>query len=55
MRHAFKPDGTKREKAAKSKRASGGGAARAYWCAACTTRVADEAFLKGVRRVEVVQ
>ena len=41
MRHAFKPDGTEEERATKKKRA-GGGSARAYWCAACTTRVADE-------------
>jgi hypothetical protein len=42
VRHAFKPDATERERAAKSKRGGGGEAARAWWCAACTTRVADE-------------
>ena len=43
MRHAFKPDATKRQRATKKQaRAGGGGAARAYWCAACTTRVAGE-------------
>ena len=41
MRHAFKPDGTERARATKKRRA-GSGSARAYWCAACTTRVAAE-------------
>ena len=43
MRHAFKPDGSERARARADKRAGGGGgAARAYWCATCDTRVADE-------------
>ena len=42
MRHEFKPDGTERQRKGETKRAGGGGAARAYWCAACTTRVAGE-------------
>ena len=43
MRHAFKPDGTQKRRAPTTKRAGGGGeVARAWWCAACTTRVADE-------------
>ncbi|HEY2744991.1 MAG TPA: cereblon family protein [Polyangia bacterium] len=43
MRHAFKPDGSERARALDEKRAgSGGGGARAYWCAACDTRVADD-------------
>lgn len=42
MRHAFKPDGEKRERAPKTKRGGARHAARAWWCAACTTRVADE-------------
>ena len=41
MRHEFKPDGSERQRKGEAKRA-GGGAARAYWCAACTTRVAGE-------------
>ena len=41
MRHAFKPDGTERRRAPERQRA-GSGAARAYWCRACTTRVAGE-------------
>jgi len=42
VRHEFKPDGTERQRKGETKRAGGGGAARAYWCAACTTRVAGE-------------
>lgn len=42
MRHAFKPGGDKRERATTTKRGGGDGAARAWWCAGCTTRVADE-------------
>ena len=41
MRHAFKPDGAERARATKKRRA-GSGSPRAYWCAACTTRVAAE-------------
>ena len=42
MRHAFKPDATDPERVAKTKRGGGGDVARAWWCAACTTRVAGE-------------
>ena len=42
MRHAFKPDGTKRESARGERRAGGGGEARSFWCAACNTRIASE-------------
>ena len=43
MRHGFKPDGTERRRAARPRHAgSGRAAARAYWCAACSTRVAVE-------------
>ena len=42
MRHEFKPNGTERQRKDETKRAGDDGAARAYWCAACTTRVAGE-------------
>ena len=41
-RTAFKPDATRRERAVKRQRGGAGDGARAWWCAACTTRVADE-------------
>jgi hypothetical protein len=44
VRHAFKPDATRKKRAPRGKTSgSGGETARAYWCAACTTRLASEA------------
>jgi hypothetical protein len=42
VRCAFKPDGTDPERARDAKKSGAGGGARAYWCAACDTHVADE-------------
>ncbi|MGZ3428247.1 MAG: cereblon family protein [Polyangia bacterium] len=44
MRHAFKPDGTKKQRRARARGAGADdGSGRHYHCAACTTRVAREA------------
>lgn len=43
MRHAFKPDGSDPERAARSRRADAGGDTERHWfCAACTTRIARQ-------------
>ena len=43
MRHAFKPDGSERRRAPRTRGAGGDRAeGRAYWCGACNTRVAGE-------------
>lgn len=43
MRHAFKPDGTDKQRDARARGAGADeGGARCYFCAACTTKVARE-------------